>query len=144
MTHPATGSLDCDQGQQYLISLVARMKKELEELAYLTGSKSDNYAEYYRKYEKMIKEPPLRYETPGDSGVQDKGSLFGPWNRNQNGSDLDVAEAGGLQYVPVPDSDIDPSQAGFGGISQLGPKILFGGILLLCCIYIVRAFRPRL
>jgi hypothetical protein len=37
ITHPATGSFNCDEGKRYLADLKDRRKKEMEMLSYLTG-----------------------------------------------------------------------------------------------------------
>ena len=48
--HPAQGDLSCQAGQEYLYDLVNRRKREVQELAYLTGWRGDGYYDYI--YEK--------------------------------------------------------------------------------------------
>ena len=43
ITHPATGEFTCDEGKKYLKDLKLRRKKELVELAGLTGTTLDNW-----------------------------------------------------------------------------------------------------
>ncbi len=43
ITHPATGSFDCDAGKKYLIDLKQRRKKELLQLTELTGTNINNW-----------------------------------------------------------------------------------------------------
>lgn len=45
-THPAKGDLSCSEGQRYKDDLVNRRKKEVEELAVLTGWRGDGYHDY--------------------------------------------------------------------------------------------------
>lgn len=45
ITHPATGSLNCDAGRKYLQKLRERRKGELKELTVLTGKSIDNWQE---------------------------------------------------------------------------------------------------
>jgi hypothetical protein len=43
VTHPATGSFDCDAGKAYLNQLKSKRRKELRELVTLTGSTLNDY-----------------------------------------------------------------------------------------------------
>ena len=43
ITHPATGSFDCDAGRKYLVDLRQRRKKELLQLTELTGTNINNW-----------------------------------------------------------------------------------------------------
>ena len=43
VTHPATGSFDCDAGREYLNQLKSKRRKELRELVTLTGSTLNDY-----------------------------------------------------------------------------------------------------
>jgi len=55
MTYPASGSdFTCDAGQEYLVDLYNRRKKEVDELAELTGWSSDNGGGYIREYNKFL------------------------------------------------------------------------------------------
>jgi hypothetical protein len=45
ITHPATGSFNCDEGRKYLQDLKKRRKSELRELVSLTGSTLSDYLE---------------------------------------------------------------------------------------------------
>ena len=149
MTHPATGSLECEAAQQYLKGLVERRKKELSELASLTGSKTTQYKYYVEQYEKLIKEPVLEYqkiEEPKDD-IEDQGIIIPPTD-NLEGNDVSKIENQQviepevkMSYQPVSAEYPQPSQnekltAGAGAAN----KILF--LLLIVCsvFYIVRAF----
>lgn len=71
LTHPAQGDLSCEAGQEYLEDLVYRRKKELDELAALTGWDVSMNRGYVREFEKqLIKEeknsiPPVLPSGPG-------------------------------------------------------------------------------
>jgi hypothetical protein len=55
MTYPASGSdFTCDAGQEYLVDLYNRRKKEVDELAALTGWSSANGGGYIREYNKYL------------------------------------------------------------------------------------------
>ena len=55
MTYPAQGSdFSCDAGQEYLVDLYNRRKKEVDELAALTGWSSANGSGYIREYNKFL------------------------------------------------------------------------------------------
>ena len=55
MTYPASGSdFTCDAGQEYLVDLYNRRKKEVDELAALTGWSSANGGGYIREYNKFL------------------------------------------------------------------------------------------
>ena len=55
MTYPATGSdFSCDAGQEYLVDLYNRRKKEVDELAALTGWSAAGGSNYIREYNKHL------------------------------------------------------------------------------------------
>ncbi len=55
MTYPAAGSdFTCDAGQEYLVDLYNRRKKEVDELAALTGWSPANGSAYIREYNKHL------------------------------------------------------------------------------------------
>ena len=55
MTYPASGSdFTCDAGQEYLVDLYNRRKKEVDELAALTGWSPANGSGYIREYNKYL------------------------------------------------------------------------------------------
>lgn len=55
MTYPASGDdFKCDAGQEYLVDLYNRRKKEVDELAALTGWSSANGSAYIREYNKHL------------------------------------------------------------------------------------------
>jgi len=55
MTYPASGDFTCDAGQDYLYELNNRRKKEVDELAALTGWNTSTGASYIREYNKYLK-----------------------------------------------------------------------------------------
>jgi hypothetical protein len=61
LTHPAQGDLTCDEGQKYLIQLEKRRKKEVDELAALTGWNSERGINYVKEFSNRIKTD-KRYE----------------------------------------------------------------------------------
>jgi len=55
MTYPAQGSdFTCDAGQEYLVDLYNRRRKEVDELAALTGWSTANGSSYIREYNKYL------------------------------------------------------------------------------------------
>ena len=55
MTYPASGSdFTCDAGQEYLVDLYNRRKKEVDELAALTGWSPANGSAYIREFNKHL------------------------------------------------------------------------------------------
>jgi hypothetical protein len=68
MTYPASGSdFTCDAGQEYLVDLYNRRKKEVDELAALTGWNGSAGAGYIREYNKFLtprKREDLKNEGP--------------------------------------------------------------------------------
>jgi hypothetical protein len=55
MTYPASGEdFTCDAGQEYLVDLYNRRKKEVDELAALTGWSAANGSAYIREYNKHL------------------------------------------------------------------------------------------
>ena len=68
MTYPAQGSdFTCDAGQEYLVDLYNRRKKEVDELAALTGWSSANGSGYIREYNKFLN--PRTRESLRNEGV---------------------------------------------------------------------------
>lgn len=68
MTYPASGSdFTCDAGQEYLVDLYNRRKKEVDELAALTGWSSANGSNYIREYNQHLK--PSTRENLRNEGV---------------------------------------------------------------------------
>jgi hypothetical protein len=63
MTHLAQGNLDCDAGQQYLHSVVDRSRKELDELAVLTGWDTKKYEWYVQQHQSRIKKDRTKRNT---------------------------------------------------------------------------------
>lgn len=54
LTHPATGTFECEEGQEYLITLQDRRKTEVDEYYALTGkvnNKAYNYLKEYKKHQ---------------------------------------------------------------------------------------------
>ncbi len=64
LRHPAQGDLSCDAGQDYLEELVYRRKKELDELAALTGWDVSMNRNYVRKYEKELQKKEKQNSIP--------------------------------------------------------------------------------
>ena len=60
LTHPAEGDLSCDEGQDYLVGLVRKRQREVQNLAALTGWNTDNYRNYLSQYVNQIKDPQIR------------------------------------------------------------------------------------
>jgi len=68
MTYPAQGSdFSCDAGQEYLVDLYNRRKKEVDELAALTGWSSANGSGYIREYNKFLN--PRTHENLRNEGI---------------------------------------------------------------------------
>jgi hypothetical protein len=68
MTYPAQGSdFTCDAGQEYLVDLYNRRKKEVDELAALTGWSPANGSGYIREYNKFLN--PRTRESLRNEGV---------------------------------------------------------------------------
>lgn len=76
LTHPATGDLSCDAGQDYLEDLVYRRKKELDELAALTGWDVSMNRDYVRDYEKQLNKQEKKNNLPP---LLPTGPNSGPW-----------------------------------------------------------------
>jgi len=80
MRHPAKGSLNCSQGQNYLKTLVNRRQKELQNLNALAGWDISPYNDYVDEYAKKLK----KKDRPGDGYLDrlpkkddtDKGGFF--------------------------------------------------------------------
>lgn len=56
ITNPANGTFDCNAGQDYLVSLVNRRERELDELQVLAGWNPDDRPYYVDSYRGMIKD----------------------------------------------------------------------------------------
>jgi len=69
LTNPATGSFDCDAGQDYLIDLVKLREKELAELSYLAQWDVNKYSYYVNDYRAMIEDEDERNMAPIVPGV---------------------------------------------------------------------------
>ena len=86
LTHPASGPFNCDESQEYLESLRARRKVEVDELYALAGikpnSRSDNYINEFVSY--MINKPM-------DSML--KGEVIPGENSPMDASEIEVDEA---------------------------------------------------
>ncbi|MFI5203777.1 MAG: DUF2330 domain-containing protein [Flavobacteriales bacterium] len=54
LTNPATGDLSCTEGQTYLVNLYYKRKREVEELAALTGWSTATYEKYITEFNGMI------------------------------------------------------------------------------------------
>ena len=68
MTYPAQGSdFTCDSGQEYLVDLYNHRKKEVDELAALTGWSPANGSGYIREYNKFLN--PRTRESLRNEGV---------------------------------------------------------------------------
>jgi len=77
ITHPATGDLSCEAGEEYLRKLEARRQNELDELAVLTDWDTDGYQSYVqkhsRRYHKAFEENNVVPLAPG-SGTDGPGN----------------------------------------------------------------------
>lgn len=62
VTNEATGDMSCDQGQNYLQDLEMRRKREVDELAVLTGWDEPRYARYIYEHSDRIHEKKERNE----------------------------------------------------------------------------------
>lgn len=62
LTNPASGSFNCKAGQDYLIDLVNRRQRELDELQVLAGWDPDDRPYYVEGYRSLIKEESRRNE----------------------------------------------------------------------------------
>lgn len=60
LTHPAEGDLSCDAGQDYLVNLVKKRQREVQNLSALTGWNTENYRGYLSQYVNQIKDPQIR------------------------------------------------------------------------------------
>jgi hypothetical protein len=97
LTHPASGSFDCDESQQYLESLRARRKVEVDELYALSGIKPNERSDkYINEFVSFMKDKPL------DSML--KGEALPTDNSPMDPSEIQVDEA----YIH---SDMDPNEA---------------------------------
>jgi hypothetical protein len=78
LTHPAQGDLTCDEGQKYLIQLEKRRKKEVDELAALTGWNSERGINYVKEFSNRIKTD-KRYEMLPVAGEKPGGGSGSGW-----------------------------------------------------------------
>jgi len=62
ITNPANGTFNCSDGQDYLVSLVNRRERELDELQVLAGWNPDDRPYYVDGYRGMIKEDSRKNE----------------------------------------------------------------------------------
>jgi Na+-translocating ferredoxin:NAD+ oxidoreductase RnfD subunit len=60
LTHPAQGDLSCQEGQNYLVDLIKKRQREVQNLASLTGWNTENYKYYLNEYVQQIKDPKVR------------------------------------------------------------------------------------
>ncbi len=56
ITNPATGEFDCEEGQEYLVEMVNRRQRELDELQALAGWDPNSRPYYVEGYRKLIKD----------------------------------------------------------------------------------------
>jgi hypothetical protein len=97
LTHPASGSFDCDESQEYLESLRSRRKVEVDELYALAGIKpNDRSDKYINEFVSFMRDKPL------DSML--KGEALPSNNSPMDPSEIQVDEA----YIQ---SDTDPNEA---------------------------------
>ena len=74
ITNPPQSAFECDNGQQYLRDLEMNRKKEVDELAALTGWENPRYAKYIYEYSDLIKDEdrsevvPILFKGDGSSG----------------------------------------------------------------------------
>lgn len=54
LTHPATGEFTCEAGQEYLVDLYNRRKREIDEVTALTGWSRSGSATYQNEYNQFI------------------------------------------------------------------------------------------
>jgi hypothetical protein len=97
LTHPASGSFDCDESQEYLESLRSRRKVEVDELYALAGIKpNDRSDKYINEFVSFMKDKPF------DSML--KGEALPTDNSPMDPSEIQVDEA----YIH---SDMDANEA---------------------------------
>jgi hypothetical protein len=60
LTHPAQGDLSCKAGQQYIVDLIRRRQREVQNLSALTGWKTSTYAQYINEYRSRLNDEYLR------------------------------------------------------------------------------------
>jgi hypothetical protein len=56
LTHPATGDLSCEEGQNYIRNLKKRRQAEVDKLVQLTGWNASDYVAYVNEYDRFLKE----------------------------------------------------------------------------------------
>jgi hypothetical protein len=72
ITHPAQGDLTCEPGKKYLRDLKARRKKELNELAKLTGKDINSWQDMVNAEKEEVKETDVAYATIIKEKVNEK------------------------------------------------------------------------
>lgn len=60
LTHPAQGDLSCKAGQQYIVDLIRRRQREVQNLAALTGWKTSSYTHYINEFRTQLSDENLR------------------------------------------------------------------------------------
>ena len=60
LTHPAQGDLSCKEGQQYIVDLIHRRQREVQNLSALTGWNTSKYAQYINEYRTRLSDEYLR------------------------------------------------------------------------------------
>ena len=97
LTHPAGGPFDCSEAQDYLESLRARRKVEVDELYALSGIKPNERSDkYINEFVRFMKEKP--YDT------MLKGEVVPGDNSPMDVNEIEVDEA----YIH---SDMEPNEA---------------------------------
>ncbi|MEZ4799855.1 MAG: DUF2330 domain-containing protein [Flavobacteriales bacterium] len=92
LTNPASGSFDCDEGQEYLVSLMEKRQLEVDEYNALTGNWSKKSYAYIHEFAKYQKPTYKRNDTP---------PTIGWWNDNGMNRKLFIAMALLLSVVGV-------------------------------------------
>ncbi|MCH2198019.1 MAG: DUF2330 domain-containing protein [Flavobacteriales bacterium] len=73
LTHPASGDMSCEEGQKYLKELEQRRKRELDELAALTGWGVKNGNSYIKEFNNRLED----YEfSPVMTQEEDRGGIW--------------------------------------------------------------------
>ena len=60
LTHPAQGDLSCNDGQQYIVDLMRRRQREVQNLSALTGWNTSKYSTYINEYRNQLSDEYLR------------------------------------------------------------------------------------
>ena len=69
--HPAPGPFDCDEAQPYLRKLKSRRRKEVKELASLTGWKTGQFSSYIHEYDSYMNVPKPAGNQPEGHGMNE-------------------------------------------------------------------------